>query len=251
MDVGERVNWTPQAGSQVLFMSCPIFECLYEGTRGPGKTDGLLMSFAQYTGKGFGIAWRGIIFRRTYKELQDVITKSKKWFKLIFPGAKYNESKHEWHWPDGEALLFRHMKSPNDYWSYHGHEYPFIGWEELTNWPDDTCYKLMMSCCRSAHPGIMLPSGGRMPIPRMVRATTNPYGPGHNWVKRRWRLPGGRGIVIDKAYDSDGNREPPRVAIHGSIYENKILLDADPTYCLLYTSPSPRDRTRSRMPSSA
>ena len=25
----------------------------------------------------------------------------------------------------------------------------------------------------------------------------------------------------------------------------------DPTTCLLYTSPSPRDRTRSRMPSSA
>ena len=29
------------------------------------------------------------------------------------------------------------------------------------------------------------------------------------------------------------------------------LLDAWPKICLLYTSPSPRDRTRSRMPSSA
>ena len=29
------------------------------------------------------------------------------------------------------------------------------------------------------------------------------------------------------------------------------FLEADYTYCLLYTSPSPRDRTRSRMPSSA
>ena len=27
--------------------------------------------------------------------------------------------------------------------------------------------------------------------------------------------------------------------------------DGDPIICLLYTSPSPRDRTRSRMPSSA
>ena len=32
--------------------------------------------------------------------------------------------------------------------------------------------------------------------------------------------------------------------------ENTIILDLDKT-CLLYTSPSPRDRTRSRMPSSA
>ena len=30
-----------------------------------------------------------------------------------------------------------------------------------------------------------------------------------------------------------------------------ITLQAHPNVCLLYTSPSPRDRTRSRMPSSA
>ena len=30
-----------------------------------------------------------------------------------------------------------------------------------------------------------------------------------------------------------------------------IGVDIDPNACLLYTSPSPRDRTRSRMPSSA
>ena len=31
----------------------------------------------------------------------------------------------------------------------------------------------------------------------------------------------------------------------------KAVANGEPTYCLLYTSPSPRDRTRSRMPSSA
>ena len=35
----------------------------------------------------------------------------------------------------------------------------------------------------------------------------------------------------------------------GGIYDDKISTMA--IYCLLYTSPSPRDRTRSRMPSSA
>ena len=30
-----------------------------------------------------------------------------------------------------------------------------------------------------------------------------------------------------------------------------VAVDAEPERCLLYTSPSPRDRTRSRMPSSA
>ena len=34
-------------------------------------------------------------------------------------------------------------------------------------------------------------------------------------------------------------------------YENICFVSERPEYCLLYTSPSPRDRTRSRMPSSA
>ena len=33
--------------------------------------------------------------------------------------------------------------------------------------------------------------------------------------------------------------------------ENYVMWSAPPGACLLYTSPSPRDRTRSRMPSSA
>ena len=36
-----------------------------------------------------------------------------------------------------------------------------------------------------------------------------------------------------------------------SISENEIYFKRQPLTCLLYTSPSPRDRTRSRMPSSA
>ena len=34
-------------------------------------------------------------------------------------------------------------------------------------------------------------------------------------------------------------------------YDVKILTEEEKKICLLYTSPSPRDRTRSRMPSSA
>ena len=38
--------------------------------------------------------------------------------------------------------------------------------------------------------------------------------------------------------------------LHGGTLDNKIVQTLART-CLLYTSPSPRDRTRSRMPSSA
>ena len=73
----------------------------------------------------------GIIFRQTYKQLQDLIAKSKKWFPRIWPEAKWNGSDYSWTWPTGEQLLLRHFNKDDDYWNYHGHEYPFIGWDAL------------------------------------------------------------------------------------------------------------------------
>lgn len=217
----DNAIWTPQPGSQEAFLaSTPIFEVLMEGTRGGGKTDCLLMSYCLYVGKGFGPSWKGILFRQTYKQLTDVITKTKKWIPQIWPQAKFNHSEHVWTFPGGEQLLLRQFKKPDDYWNYHGHEYPWIGWEELCNWPMDDGYKRMFSCCRSTEPG----------MPRMIRSTTNPYGPGHNWVKQRFDLPNMRGLVRANLMDADNIPEPPRLAIHSHINENKILLGQDPDY---------------------
>lgn len=218
------VAWAPQPGSAVAFLSCPVQEALIEGPRGTGKSDVLIMSFAQHVGRGYGQAWRGILFRKTYPELQDIIQKSFRWFPRIWPQAVYNRSEHYWQWPDGEVLFFRHFAKEHDYWSYHGHEYPAILWEELTNWASANCYKSMFACNRSTHVG----------LPLIVRATCNPYGVGHNWVKSRWRLPVAAGYtvgpVIRDATDRDGNPEPERVAVHGTLEENRVLLHAQPNY---------------------
>ena len=208
--------WLPLPGSQYLFLECPIFEALYEGTRGPGKTLTLLMDYAKDVGKGYGNSWRGVLFRRTFGDLDDVVKKIEEWMYRLYPGFKFLKSKAEYAavWPTGEQLLLRHMKDENDYPEYHGHEYPWIGWEELTSWDTDKAFRAMMSCCRSSTPG----------IPTRVRSTTNPYGPGHNWVKRRYELPQMRGRVIRKA------GELPRVAIHGTLSENFLLLHQQPNY---------------------
>jgi len=210
----QNIIWEPNAGSQTHFLTCPLFECLLEGTRGGGKTDVLLMDFAQFVGMGYGSDWRGILFREEYPNLEDVIAKSKKWFFQIFPDAEYNESQHVWKFATGERLYFRHAKRPSDYWKYHGHEYPWIGWEELTNWPSDELYLSMMSVCRSSNPN----------VPRHYRATCNPYGAGHNWCKARFIDPAPAGIVIQ----DDEGRE--RVRIHSSLDENPHLMENDPNY---------------------
>lgn len=224
-----EVPWYPQPGSQSLFCQTRIYEALYEGNRGPGKTDALLNSFAHHTGeritlddgsqmRGWGAEWKGILFRQTFPQLKDIISKSRKWFPKIYPGIKFNASDYVWTWPTGETLRLSYIQKPDDYWNYHGHEYPWIGFEELTTWPTDECYTAMFSCSRSSQVG----------MPRMVRATTNPYGPGHNWVKARFRLPIPLKSSVAKIVKEEG--QPDRVVIHGALKENKILLHADPNY---------------------
>ena len=147
-----EIVWSPLPGSQTYALRVPANHILFEGTRGPGKTDCQVMRFRRHVGQGYGHHWRGIIFDKSYKNLGDIINQSKRWFPKFGDGAKFLSSMSDlkWLWPTGEELLFRHMEKAKDYEKYHGHEYPFIGYNELTKWPTSECYDMMMSCNRSS-----------------------------------------------------------------------------------------------------
>jgi hypothetical protein len=216
----DNIIWKPQAGSQSIFLSCPVYECLLTGPRGTGKTDVLLMDFARDCGIGWENFWRGIILRETYKQLSDVIVKSRRWYPKIFPGISFNKSDLVWTWPTGETLMFSYMQGAMDYTSYIGWEIPFQGFEELTNWPTDECYEMMKTCCRSSCPKII---DGRR-IPKRIRATTNPYGKGHGWVKRYFINPS------EELQITVNNAGQERTWINSNLKENRKLLDVDPEY---------------------
>lgn len=234
-----KTIWKPLPGSQTLVMSCPCNSILYEGTRGPGKTDSQLMFFRKFVGKGYGAFWRGVIFDREYKNLDDLISKSKRWFPQFEDGARFiaSRSDYKWVWPTGEELLFRQIKKKGDYWNYHGQEFPFIGWNELSKYPTPELFDEMMSCNRSSfkpenHPQkrsdgseYYLPE-----IPLVVFSTTNPYGAGHNWVKKRFIDVAPPGVVVKRTFDvynpRTQQREPitkTQVRIFGSYKENTYL----------------------------
>lgn len=235
-----RVVWSPLYGSQALAVACPCNHILYEGTRGPGKTDAQLMAFRKLVGQGYGAYWRGVIFDREYKNLDDLVAKSQKWFPQFGDGAKFllSTKDYKWVWPTGEELLFRSVLKEKDYWDYHGQEFPFIGWNELTKYPDSKVYDIMMSCNRSSflpsehspkdkHGNIvkLLPE-----IPLVVFSTTNPYGAGHNWVKHRFIDRAAPGEVIRQTTNVFNPRTQKRedwtktqVRIFGSYKENRYL----------------------------
>lgn len=231
---GPKVVWTPLPGSQTLALSCPCDEILYEGTRGPGKTDAQLMRFRSRVGIGYGIFWRGVIIDVEYKNLDDLISKSERWFNQFDDGAKFLRSKgdYRWVWPTGEELLFRAAKEPKDYWQFHGQEFPFIGWNELTKQPTPKLYNDMMSCNRTSFvPERDSPDGKRLPpIPLEIFSTTNPYGTGHNWVKRQFIDPAPAGTVVTRVVDVFNPQTQQRekikrhqVRIFGSYKENRYL----------------------------
>lgn len=243
-----NVIWEAFPGtSQELALDSRADHTLYHGTRGPGKTAVQLMYYRQYVGVGYGAFWRGIIIDREYKNLSDVKSQSEKFFLQFGDGCKFlnSPSEFKWVWPTGEELLLRHMKKLSDYEDFHGHEYPFIGWNELTKHATCDLYDSMMSTNRSSFDPIKntpriktfdgyyynTPDKNPLPnIPLKVFSTTNSLGVGHNWVKRRFInvSPNGKLVrntirLFNPRTQKDEDITKTQVAIFGSYRENKLL----------------------------
>ena len=206
-----RVAWRPQHGPQTLLLLCPYDDIFYGGARGGGKTSGILGHWAKHAHE-FGRHARGILFRRTYDELEEVIEQASQIYPLL--GAYYNAGKRTWHFPNGARLKLRYMDKDKDAKRYQGHQYTWIGWEELTNWPSPDPIDKLNACLRSAH-GV-----------RCQKVSTgNPGGVGHNWVKARY---------IDPMPPLKPYRDPVthvvRIFIPARLQDNQLLMENDPGY---------------------
>jgi hypothetical protein len=213
--MGEALRaWEPQP-RQAQALACPAFELFYGGAKGGGKSDFLLGDFLAGV-EEYGEAWKGIIFRRTYKELEEIIARSREIYGK-YPGATYTasgEREKTWIFPTGAALKFRHLESDLDVGGYQGHQYTWIGFDELSEFPSPGPYIFMLSCARSA-------AGA----PCYVRATGNPGRPGHGWIKARF---------IDPAKPFAIYRDPEtdltRCYIPARLEDNTRLMENDPDY---------------------
>jgi predicted phage terminase large subunit-like protein len=162
-------EWRPFA-AQVPFLESSAREALYGGAAGGGKTDALVLGALAYVREP---KYTAIIFRRTFPELEGkVIPVSKDWYPAS--GGVYNGSKHSWLFPSGARVMFAHLQHEDDVLQYQGHEFQYIGFDELTHFTEKQ-YVYLLSRLRTT-----------ASIPLEVRAGSNPGGPGHEWVFKRW-----------------------------------------------------------------
>ncbi len=160
-------------GPQSDAFDCPLQDLLYGGGRFGGKSQLLLGDFGDRAQR-FGSKLRGVLFRRTYDELTDIIEESRKIYGRC--GWTYNETAHIWRSPNGATLFLRYLDRDSDADHYLGWNLQWLGFDEMGNWPDPKPIDKLWGTLRSTEG-----------IPCVRRCTANPGGPGHAWIKRRYR----------------------------------------------------------------
>ena len=177
-----------------------VFQALYGGAAGGGKSDALLMAAAQYAWKNPEFA--GIMFRRTFADLTQpgaLMDRAMEWW--LPAGVKWHGSKGFFRFPSGAKVAFAYLRAPNDHLKYQGAEYQYTAWDELTQWPTARPYEYVgLSRVRRL-------VGSTVPLRTL--AASNPGGPGHNWVMRKFV--GGIDPTTGQEVEPDHQYVPARI----------------------------------------
>jgi hypothetical protein len=171
-------------------------EALYGGAAGGGKSDALLLAALQYVDVP---GYSAILFRRSLTDLAlegALIPRSKEW--LSDTDAVWHEQRKSWTFPSGATLQFAYLKDADSKYRYQGAEFQFIGFDELTQFPESD-YTYLFSRLRRPRVEAWMNEDLKKQkellakVPLRMRVASNPGGRGHRWVKARFIARGTRG----------------------------------------------------------
>ena len=217
--------WKPHP-KQHEFMSVKAYECMFGGTKGPGKTEAILVESLKQTHLS---GYRGLILRRTFPRLGEVIDRSHRYFKEIatFSGHDKQLQLPAWTFQTGAKIAFGHCQNEFDKYNFQGKEFHFIAFDQVEEFTE-TQYLFIMAQNRTSNPELCC----------YIRSTANPGGIGHGWVKKRFIdcLEPGQTKWFKRVDDEDTECSESdrsgisRCFIPASVYDNPSLTDNDPNY---------------------
>ena len=217
----ESEYWEPQP-RQLMFLESYVYEALYGGAKGGGKTDALL---AESSRQIHIPRYRGAIFRRESPRLSEIIDRSQRWFSRT---AKWNEQKKLWKFPSGAIIRFFHCQYEQDKNQHQGKEYQFIGFDQIEEFTESQ-YDFIKGANRTSDPELRC----------YIRCTANPGNIGHAWVKNRFidKLEPNGQVKYFKRINEEDVEVPfgtpdaqSRAFVFARVYDNPALLDSDPNY---------------------
>lgn len=201
------VAWRAHEGFQRQAMKCPVRELLIGGAKGSGKTTLIGPKALKHILKWGHLGAVALILRETYGDLSELIELVKPMFKRA--GGRYIKSEYTWRFPNGGRIKFGHLQDGCDrYW---GHEYTLIIIDELTRCiPTEADYLKLLGCLRNGQG-----------VPLQCMSASNPGGPGHAWVEKRFMK------VPPKTVQHD-HKGLARVFLPGRLEDNPTLDPVDP-----------------------
>lgn len=181
---------TPTARQEAFLRLC-VPEVFFGGAAGGGKSIGLLMAASQYTDVP---GYDALLLRPTLAELVHpggLLDLAHDWF--AGTKASWSGEQRAWRFPaatrsgaGGAAIWFGYLDGQKDLSRYAGSSFSFLGFDELSQ-VDELSYRRMFRVVRQASTAATLghaPDGLTLAdVPVRIRATSNPGGPNHMWIR--------------------------------------------------------------------
>ena len=190
---------------QIKFFTAEAKYICYGGARGGGKSWAMRRKFVMLAMRYPRL--KILLLRRTFPELRNnhILPLQSE----LHGYAQYKQDEKTFIFPNGSRLALGYCDNDGDMLQYQGQEYDVIGFEEATNFQAEWI-TFISTCLRTT----------RTDFETRIYYTANPGGVGHEYIKR---------LFIDRRF-TDEEKPEDYVFIPATVYDNKVLMDADPNY---------------------
>lgn len=209
-------RWDPSP-KQAEFLAADEDEVLYGGAAGGGKSDAMIVDAMGLPQRAIANpSYRALVIRQTFPQLRKLLDRARELYPRVVPGAEFLDRPWtEWRFPSGAKIAFGSIDRDVDVHNYQGHEFQWIGIDELGHYGTPYVWQYLTSRLRTADKTLRC----------YMRATCNP---GPKWIQERWGIDndGGASAQDSTVTLADGRAITKRLRfIPSRLSDNQYLHD--------------------------